>query len=62
MLARGLASAAAAGTVKVVLHVTTSGRRHLSHSHSVRAVLVTTLKTASGAKLNLQTRTVTLDR
>jgi hypothetical protein len=62
LLARGSASAAAAGTVSVTLHVTGKGRHVLDRSHRVRAVLVTTLKTASGVKLNLQTRTVTLDR
>ncbi len=62
LLARGSASAAAAGTVSVHLRVTAKGRHALSHSHKVRAVLVTTLKASSGAKLNLQTRTVTLDR
>ena len=62
LLARGSVSAVTAGTVSVTLHVTGRGRHALSHSHRVRAVLVTTLKTASGAKLNLQTRAVTLDR
>jgi hypothetical protein len=62
LLARGSASAAAAGKVDVMLHVTAKGRHALSHSHRVRAELVTTLKAASGAKLNLETRTVTLDR
>jgi hypothetical protein len=62
LLARGSVSAVAAGTVSVTLHVTAKGRHVLGHSHRVRAVLVTTLKIGSGAKLNLQTRTVTLDR
>lgn len=62
LLARGSASAAAAGAVKVLLRVTTKGRHVLSHSHKVRAELVTTLEAGSGAKLNLQARTVTLDR
>ncbi len=62
LLARGSASAAAAGQVNVLLRVTAKGRHMLSHSHRVRAVLVTTLKAQSGAKLNLETRTVTLDR
>jgi hypothetical protein len=62
LLARGSASAAAAGTVTVRLRVTTQGKHTLRHSHKVRAELVTTLKTGSGAKLNLQTRAVTLDR
>jgi hypothetical protein len=62
LLARGSASAAAAGKVNVMLHATAKGRRALRHSHRVRAELITTLKAASGAKLNLETRTVTLDR
>lgn len=62
LLARGTASAATAGTVTVHLHVTAKGRHALKHSHKMRAVLLTTLKTGSGAKLNLPTRTVTLDR
>jgi hypothetical protein len=62
LLARGSASAVTAGTVSVMLHATAKGRHVLGHSHRMRAVLVTTLKTGSGVKLNLQTRTVTLDR
>jgi hypothetical protein len=62
LLARGSASAAAAGKVSVRLHVTAKGKHALSHSHRVRAVLVTTLKAQSGAKLSLETHTVTLDR
>jgi hypothetical protein len=62
LLARGSASAAAAGKVNVLLRVTAKGRRVLHHSHRVRAELVTTLKASSGAKLNLATRTVTLQR
>lgn len=62
LLARGSASAAAAGKVSVRLHVTAKGKRALGHSHRVRAVLVTTLQARSGSKLNLETHTVTLDR
>jgi hypothetical protein len=62
LLARGSASAVTAGTVKVLLRVTAKGRHVIGHSHSVRAELVTTLKTASGAKQNLPTRTVTFNR
>jgi predicted MarR family transcription regulator len=62
LLARGSASAGAAGKVNVTIHVTAKGRHALSHSHRVRAKLITTLKAASGAKLNLETRTVTLHR
>ncbi len=62
LLAHGSTPAAAAGTVSVLLRVTAKGRHVLRHSHKVRTELVTTLNTGSGAKLNLQTRTVTLDR
>ncbi len=62
LLGRGSVSAAHAGTVKVLIHVTAKGRHMLSHSHRVRAKLITTLKAQSGAKLNLETRTVTLQR
>jgi hypothetical protein len=62
LLARGSATAATAGTVSVRLRVTAKARHVLSHSHKVRAELVTTLKASSGAKLNLQTHTVTLNR
>jgi hypothetical protein len=62
LLARGSTSAVAAGTVSVRLRVTAKGRHALNHSHKVRAVLVTTLNAGSGAKLNLQTRAVTLNR
>jgi hypothetical protein len=62
LLARGSASAAAAGTVTVRLRVTAKGRHVLRHSHKMRAELVTTLMTGSGVKLDLQTRSVTLDR
>lgn len=62
LLAHGSASAAAAGKVNVLLRVTAKGRRTLSHKHRVRAELITTLEAGSGAKLNLETRTITLDR
>jgi hypothetical protein len=62
LLARGNVSATTPGTVTVHLHLTAKGRHALGHSHKVRAVLVTTLKTGSGAKLNLPTRIVTFNR
>jgi hypothetical protein len=46
----------------VSLKLTSQGRRKLSHVHSVKAVLITTLHSSSGAKLNLGPRTVTLHR
>jgi hypothetical protein len=62
LLARGSASAAGAGKVNVMIRVTAKGHRVLSRSHRVRAELITTLKATSGAKLDLETRTVTLNR
>lgn len=62
LLARGTAVANAAGTVSVTIRPTSKGRRILGHRRSVRAKLVTTLHSASGAKLSLGVRTVTLDR
>jgi hypothetical protein len=60
LLARGSATAAGAGKVNVVIHATVKGRRRLKHAHSVKAVLITTLRSRSGAKLSLGRRTVTL--
>lgn len=62
LLARGSASIASAGNVSVLLRVTRKGRRTLRHSHRVRAELITTLLANTGAKLNLPSRTVTLNR
>ncbi len=62
LLAKGTASATSAGTVSVVLHPTAKGRHVLRHRRRVRAELLTTLHSASGAKLSLGVRTVTLDR
>jgi hypothetical protein len=62
LLARGTATAKSAGTVTVLMRLTAKGRRLLEHSSHVRAVLVTTLRSASGAKLNLERRSVTLHR
>lgn len=62
LLARGTASAKSAGTVNVLIRVTPRGRRLLSHGRNVRAVLITTLRSTSGAKLNLERRSVTLHR
>jgi hypothetical protein len=61
LLARGTGSATAAGTVDVVLRATSKGRAKLKHDRRVKAVLITTLQSASGAKLTLSRRTVTLN-
>ncbi len=60
LLARGTGSATAAATIDVVLRVTNRGRSTLKHDRRVKAVLITTLQTAAGAKLTLGRRTVTL--
>ncbi len=60
LLARGTASAAAAGTVKVKLKVTARGRSKLKRERKVKAVLMTTLTTAGGQKVNLGSRTLSL--
>lgn len=60
LLARGIATAGAAGTVTVTIHPTSAGRRLLKHAHSAKVVLVTTLTAKSGAKLALARRSLTL--
>jgi len=60
LVARGTATATSAGTVSVLIKATGKGRRLLRHRGEVRLVLVTTLKSNTGAKLNLPRRTVTL--
>lgn len=60
LLARGSTVAKAAGTVKVSLHVTRRGRSRLRSAHKVTVVLVTTLRSAGGARLSLPRRTLTL--
>ncbi len=62
LVARGSATAKSAGTVSVLIKVTGKGRRLLRHRGQVQLVLVTTLKSNTGAKLNLARRTVTLHR
>jgi len=62
LLARGSATAKAAGKVTVVLHVTRRGRQRLHSAHSIVAVLITTLRSSGGATLNLQRHTLRLHR
>jgi hypothetical protein len=62
LLARGTATAKAAGTVKVTMHLTSRGRRLLRSASSVKVVLITTLSARSGAKLTLERHSVTLHR
>jgi len=60
LLARGTAQASGAGTIPVALHLTPKGRALLKRHGRIKAVLVTTLRTASGAELNLSPRSVSL--
>jgi hypothetical protein len=62
LIARGSTQAKSSGTVTVPMKLTSQGRRKLGHLHSAKAVLITTLRSSSGAYLNLQPRTVTLHR
>jgi hypothetical protein len=62
LLARGSVMAKSAGTVDVLIRVTAGGRRALRHSRHVKAVLITTLRSDSGAKLSLGRRSVSLHR
>jgi hypothetical protein len=62
LVARGSTTAKSAGTVSVSIKVTAQGRRLLRHRDKVQLVLVTTLQSTSGAKLNLARRTITLKR
>ncbi|HEX4837661.1 MAG TPA: hypothetical protein VFV03_03960 [Solirubrobacteraceae bacterium] len=62
LLARGTASATAAGTVTVTMRLTATGRRVLRHARSAKVVLIATLHANSGAKLTLERRSLTLHR
>jgi hypothetical protein len=62
LLARGTATAKAAGTFTVTMHLTPKGRRLLKHAHSAKVVLITTLTAASGAKITLERHSLTLHR
>jgi hypothetical protein len=62
LLARGSATAKSAGKVVVVVRPTKRGRHILNGAKHVKAVLITTLRSTAGVKLNLGRRTVTLHR
>ncbi len=62
LLARGSASAKSAGTVSVTIRVTAQGRRKLKHMSSIKAVLVTTLRSSGGKVITLEPRSVSLHR
>jgi hypothetical protein len=62
LVARGALVASSAGTVTVRLKLTGKGRLKLKSLKNARLVLITTLRSSSGAKLNLGRRTVLLHR
>lgn len=53
LVARGSTTAKHAGTVNVLLRATTRGRSALKHVRGAKLVLITTLKSASGARISL---------
>ena len=61
LLARGTASAKAAGEVTVTIRPTAQGRRRLEHARDIDAVLLTTLD-AAGKHVSLGRRSVSLNR
>ncbi|HEV3034338.1 MAG TPA: hypothetical protein VGX72_06080 [Solirubrobacteraceae bacterium] len=62
LVARGAVVASSAGTVTVSLKLTSKGRLKLKSAKHAKLVLITTLRTSSGAKLNLARRTISLHR
>lgn len=62
LLARGTASAGAAGTVTVVLKLTAAGRRKLRSLRHANAILVTTIRTTNGQVATLSPHSITLHR
>jgi hypothetical protein len=62
LLARGAVVASSAGTVTVSLKLTAKGRAKLKSSKNLKAVLITTLRTSSGAKLTLARHALALRR
>jgi len=62
LVARGALVASSAGTVTVLLKLTSKGRLKLRSLKNAKLVLITTLRISSGARLNLGPRTVQLRR
>jgi hypothetical protein len=62
LLARGTVTAKGPGTVTVVLKLTAKGRAKFKAAKHINAILVTTLRSSTGSKLNLARRSVTLHR
>jgi hypothetical protein len=62
LLARGVVTAKSAGTISMLLKLTSKGRGKLKSAKSAKVVLITTLRSASGTKLSLPRHTVSLHR
>ncbi len=62
LVARGAEVASSAGPATVLLKLTAKGRLKLKAAKTIKLVLMTTLRTSSGAKVNLARRTVSLRR
>jgi hypothetical protein len=62
LVAHGAVVASSAGTVPVLLKLTSKGRLKLKSAKSIKLVLITTLRTSSGEKVNLPRRIVSLRR
>jgi hypothetical protein len=60
LVARGATTVKKAGTVKVVVRATAHGRRALKHAKSVKLVLITTLRSTSGRRIDLGRHSITL--
>jgi len=60
LVARGASTVKKAGTVKVLVRATAHGRRALKHAKSVKLVLITTLRSSSGHRIDLGRHSLTL--
>jgi hypothetical protein len=60
LLATGSGSAHAAGTVTIVLRATGRGRSRMRHASVLHVLLMTTIHTSAGKRVNLPTRSLTL--
>jgi hypothetical protein len=60
LVARGATTVKKAGTVKVLVRVTAHGRRAVKHAKSVKLVLITTLRSTSGHRIDLGRHSLTL--
>jgi hypothetical protein len=62
LVARGATTVKKAGTVKVLVRATAHGRRALKHAKSVKLVLITTLRSTTGRRIDLGRHSITLKR